>query len=429
MTDLAHSLPYSGNIHRVELPNGLILMAYHNPAVRSVNVMGSLLAGSAYEAPDERVVAAVMGDMLMRGSTLRDFDTIAADLEDIGAALDFSVRTFTLSYSGKALAEDFTHLLTMIGELLRQPAFPEEHLALVKEEIRTDFQVVTQDSRFRAGQAMREALYPAGHPLHQPLAGYVEALEMITPEALRRFHERVISPQGMTLIVVGAIEPLSVEREARRILGDWDVPAAARPTPPPAPQPAQELRLHTTLPGKTQTDVVMGRLGPSRLDPDYLIASLANSILGEFGMMGRLGASIREQSGLAYYATSRLDSSLAQGVWSIAAGVADHNVELAIAKAKAEVRRLTEELVSEDELADNKNYFIGNLPLRLESSAGIASMLEAMERYQLGLDYLLTYPDRMNAITREDVQRVASRYLDPDAFCISSAGSGGQQPV
>lgn len=423
MTDLAHSLPYSGNIHRVELPNGLILMAYHNPAVRSVNVMGSLLAGSAYEAPDERMVAAVLGDMLMRGSTKRDFDTIAADLEDIGAALDFGGRTFTLNYAGKALAEDFAHLLAMVGELLRYPAFPEEHLTLVKEEMRTGLQVAMQDSRFRAGQAMREALYPVGHPLHQPLAGYAEALDAITPEALRRFHERLISPQRMTVIVVGAIEPLEVEREVERILGDWIAPAVARPTPPLAPQPAQELRLHTTLPGKTQTDVVMGRLGPSRLDPDYMAASLANSILGEFGMMGRLGASIREESGLAYYATSRLDPSVVQGVWSIAAGVADHNVELAIAKAKAEVRRLTEELVGEDELADNKNYFIGNLPLRLESSAGIANMLEAMERYQLGLDYLLTYSDRMNAITREDVQRVASRYLDAEAFCISTAGS------
>jgi zinc protease len=425
MTDLAHSLPYSGNIHRVELPNGLILMAYHNPAVRSVNVMGSLLAGSAYEAPDERMVAAVMGDMLIRGSTQRDFDTIAADLEDIGAALDFSGRTFTLNYSGKALAEDFSHLLATIAELLRQPSFPADHLALVKQEMRTSLQVAMQDSRFRAGQAMREALYPVGHPLHQPLAGYAEALDAITPETLRRFHQRFISPQRMTLIVVGAVEPLDVEREVQHILGDWDAPAVAQPTPPLAPQPAQELRLHTALPGKTQTDIVMGRLGPSRLDPDYMIASLANSILGEFGMMGRLGASIREQSGLAYYATSRLDPSVVQGVWSIAAGVADHNVELAIAKAKAEVRRLTEELVSEDELADNKNYFIGNLPLRLESSAGIANMLEAMERYQLGLDYLLTYPDRMNAITREDVQRVASQYLDAEAFCISTAGSVG----
>lgn len=423
MTDLAHSLPYSGNIHRVELPSGLILMAYHNPAVRSVNVMGSLLAGSAYEAPDERMVAAVLGGMLMRGSTKRDFDTIAADLEDIGAALDFGGRTFTLNYSGKALAEDFAHLWAMVGELLRYPAFPEEHLALVKEEMRTGLQVAMQDSRFRAGQAMREALYPIGHPLHQPLAGYAEALDAITPEALRRFHERLISPQRMTVIVVGAIEPLEVEREVERILGDWSAPAVARPTPPRAPQPAHELRLHTLLPGKTQTDVVMGRLGPSRLDPDYMTASLANSILGEFGMMGRLGASIREESGLAYYATSRLDPSVVQGVWSIAAGVADHNVELAIAKAKAEVRRLTEELVGEDELADNKNYFIGNLPLRLESSAGIANMLEAMERYQLGLDYLLTYADRMTAITREDVQRVASRYLDAEAFCISTAGS------
>ena len=142
--------------------------------------------------------------------------------------------------------------------------------------------------------------------------------------------------------------------------------------------------------------------------------------------MGRLGHSIREEAGLAYYASSSLEGGDAQGSWSISAGVADKNIALTIQKAQDEVRRLTDELVSESDLTDNQSYYTGRQPLRLESSGGIAGMLETIERYQLGLDYLLHYNDMIYSITREQVQQVASKYLNPDALVVSVAGASGE---
>ncbi|MEO0599724.1 MAG: insulinase family protein, partial [Chloroflexota bacterium] len=149
---------------------------------------------------------------------------------------------------------------------------------------------------------------------------------------------------------------------------------------------------------------------------------IANSILGEFGMMGRVGNVIREQLGLAYYAYSRLDGGVGRGAWTITAGVSPENVPVTIEKARAEIARLTDTLVSAIDLEDNQSYFTGRLPLRLESNYGLASTIHAMVEYELGLDYLVQYRDHIFSITREDVRNAAARYLHADKLVVSVAG-------
>jgi zinc protease len=419
------TLPYSGNIHRTVFPNGLTLLAYHNPNVRSVNISGALLAGNVYEQAHERMVASLVGSMLMRGTQHRDFDTLYGQLEDVGGDLGMGAGVFRLGFHGKALAEDLPLLLDLLSDALRHPAFPEEHLNLIKKQRATEIKYSEQDTRFRANRGFRDALYPKGHPFHNPLEGMLESIQAVTPQMLRDFHGRVYGAQGMTLVVVGNCDPLLVEAEARRTFGDWETTQPPKPSVPTLTKPSTSLEKHTFIAGKTQSDIVMGTLGPSRFSLDYIPASITNSILGEFGMMGRLGHSIREEGGLAYYANSSLEGGDAQGAWSISAGVADKNIALTIQKAKDEVRRITEELVSESDLADNQSYYTGRQPLRLESSGGIANMLETIERYHLGLDYLLHYNEMIYSITREQVQQVAAKYLNADALVVSVAGANG----
>ncbi len=426
MTTVVATLPYSGNIHRTVLANGMTLLAYHNPNVRSVNISGALLAGNVYEQPHERMVASLVSSMLMRGTQHRDFDTLYGQLEDVGGDLGVGAGVFRLGFNGKALAEDLPLLLDLLSDALRYPAFPEVHLDLIKKQRTTEIKYSEQDTRFRANRAFRDTLYPHGHPFHNPLEGMLDSILAATPDSLRAFHQRVYGAKGMTLVVVGNCDPLIVEAEAQRTFGDWHTTQPSQPPIPTITAPAITQEKHTTIAGKTQSDIIMGTLGPSRFSPDYIPASIANSILGEFGMMGRLGHSIREEAGLAYYASSSLEGGDAQGSWSISAGVADKNIALTIQKAQDEVRRLTDELVSESDLTDNQSYYTGRQPLRLESSGGIAGMLETIERYQLGLDYLLHYNDMIYSITREQVQQVASKYLNPDALVVSVAGASGE---
>jgi zinc protease len=171
-----------------------------------------------------------------------------------------------------------------------------------------------------------------------------------------------------------------------------------------------------------QSDIFMGSAGQPRKSPDYYSADLGNSILGQFGMMGRIGDVVRDQAGLAYYAFSSMSGGLGPGPWSVAAGVNPENVDRAIDLIKSEIRRFVTEPVTAEELNDNKSSAIGRLPLALESNAGVAGALLNLERYDLGLDYFRTYADLVNAVTVEEVLATAQKYLDPDKLAIAVAG-------
>jgi len=153
-----------------------------------------------------------------------------------------------------------------------------------------------------------------------------------------------------------------------------------------------------------------------------LAASLGNNILGQFGLMGRIGEVVREQAGLAYYVGSSLSGGLGPGPWHVSAGVDPANIDQAIDLIRAEIARFVNEPVTTDEISDSQANYIGRLPLSLESNAGVAGALINLERYALGLDYYRRYPDLIRAITRQDVLDAARHYLHPDRLGIAVAG-------
>jgi zinc protease len=173
---------------------------------------------------------------------------------------------------------------------------------------------------------------------------------------------------------------------------------------------------------KTQADIVLGTVGPARAADGYYAARLGDVILGHLGLMGRLGETVRDQQGLAYYAYSGLEAGLGRGPWSVRAGVNPANVDQAIESILAEIARLQDEPVTDEELEDGQDFLTGSLPLRLETNEGIAGTLLDMELYQLGDDYIIRFPDLMRAVTKEQIQAVAQRYLDPEHYALAIAG-------
>jgi zinc protease len=151
-------------------------------------------------------------------------------------------------------------------------------------------------------------------------------------------------------------------------------------------------------------------------------ASLGNNILGQFGMMGRIGDVVREKSGLAYYAYSSISAGIGPGSWEVSAGVNPQNVKLAVDLIKEELKRFVQEGITEEELADSKANFIGRLPLSLESNGGVANALINMERHQLGMDYYRRYPSIVNEVSREDILKTARKFIDVDRLAIAVAG-------
>ena len=423
MTNPQASIPNTGNIRRAELENGIALLVYENPAVQSVNLMGSLQAGSIYESPERSGLASLAASALMTGAESRDFDAIHGALEDVGADLSFRGHVHKLGFSGKALAEDLSLLLDVAGDALRNPVFPVEHVERLRGERLTWLQYSRFDTRYRAAKAMREALYPDTHPYHYGAYGDEASIGDITLEDLKAFHAAHYGPRGMILVIVGAVEADQALELASAAFGDWrrTRQSALRQALEPETAP-RDLRPVVGLPGKTQSDICMGIIGPARKADDYLAAQLANSVLGEFGMMGRIGKSVREDKGLAYYAYSRLGGGHGPDPWTISAGVNPENVELAIASIMEEIERLATEAVSDDDLEDNQSYFTGRMPLRLESNEGIASHIHSMESFELGLDYLANYSRLVYGVSKEDMLRAAKRYLQPEAMVVAVAG-------
>jgi zinc protease len=139
-------------------------------------------------------------------------------------------------------------------------------------------------------------------------------------------------------------------------------------------------------------------------------------------MMGRIGESVRNQAGLAYYAYSSLSSSIGPGPWTVAAGVAPQNLDQATDLIKTEIKRFISEPVSLDELADVQSNYLGKLPLSLESNRGVAGALINIERHQLGLDYFQRYESMIREITTDSILEASRAFLDPDKLAIATAG-------
>jgi len=416
------SLPGPENITRRELSNGLVVLVRENFTSPSVVIDGDLRVGALWTPPEKAGLSGFTASALMRGTERYTFAEIYEQIEAVGAGLFISGGTHTTGLHGKALAEDLPRLLDMAAEALRRPVFPEEQIERLRGEILTHLAIRDNDTGSRAQEAFYQLAYP-DHPYRIDEDGYPETVPTITRDDLREFHRQGYGPRGMILTIVGAVHAEEALALVEKYFGDWTNPTQ-RPEPPlpVVARPTGALVKRVPLAGKFQCDVVLGVPGPARAHPHFLAARLGNSILGTFGMGGRIGKQVREKSGMAYYAASSLEGGLGPGPWYAYAGVNPQNVERAVALIQNEIKKFVGRKVTADELADNQAYFIGRLPLGLETNEGVAGSLGSLELHQLGLDYLQRYPALIQAITREEVLAVTQEFLSADRYALAIAG-------
>ena len=421
-TRSSNSLPGPEDIHRAELGNGITVLARSNFSSPSVTVSGYLQTGSMLDPDAKLGLADFAASALMRGTRRHAFDEFYNALESVGASLGIDSGINTTSFHGHALAEDLPLILRLLSEALREPTFPLREVEKLRQNLLTGLDIRAQDTGDMADLAFDGVLYK-GHPYARPEDGYPKTIKAIRREDLVAFHKRAYGPRGMVIAVVGAVEPKRAVAAVRRSLGAWQNRGQAACEAPADPRPLRStVRKHHKIAGKSQTDVIIGTNGPRRTDSRWLAASLGNSVLGQFGMMGRIGKSVREQSGLAYYAYSNLSSGLGPGAWTVSAGVNPANVERATGLILHELRRFAEKGVTQVELADCQANFIGRLPLSMESNAGVASALLNVERFKLGMDYYQRYAQRVRAIKRADVIEAARAFIDPERLVVATAG-------
>jgi zinc protease len=417
------ALPGPHDISRYQLPNGIVLLVRPNLNSLSVSIAGYLQAGSLYDPEEQLGLADFTTSMLMRGTATRDFQQIYNTLESLGANLGLSCGAHTAGFGGKSLSSDLPSLLDILADALLNPVFPADHVKRVRSQLLTGLDLRSQDTSDMASLGFDQIAYK-NHPYRFPSDGYPETIQEIHQEDLIQFHQNHYGPTGMVVAIVGQVKPDDALNLVQEHFLDWSNPDQPETFQvPPAAGLEKTVQKHHTIEEKSQSDIVLGVVGPPRKSGDFYPALLGNSVLGQFGMMGRIGESVRKQAGLAYYAYSSLSSSIGPGPWTVAAGVDPSNLERALELIKTEINNFISKPVGTDELSDVQSNYIGKLPLSLESNAGVAGALLTIERHQLGLDYFQNYQQMVQEITQEQILEAARKYLDLDRLAISTAGS------
>jgi zinc protease len=383
---------------------------------------GYIQAGCLYDPDDKLGLADFTATTLMRGTTTNTFQEIYDKLESIGANLGISSGAHTAGFGGKSLVDDLPILLETLADVVQNPTFPKPAIERVRSQLLTGLDLRAQDTGEMASMGFDQIAY-ADHPYRFPSDGYIHTIKAIKVNDIKGFHQHHYGPAGMVIVIVGPLEPSRAISLVEQSLGGWtnSVQEEAKEVPDVLPL-TKTIQKHTVVEEKSQADIIMGVVGPRRKWDEFYPALLGNSILGQFGMMGRIGESVRVESGLAYYAYSSLSSSIGPGPWTVAAGVDPANLKKAISLIKQEIKRFTTEPVSPAELEDVQSNYLGKLPLSLESNNGVAGALLNIERHGLGLDYFQKYEEMILDITPDRILTAAEKYLNPEKLAISTAG-------
>ena len=414
-------------IHRVRIANDITILVRPNPSAPVAMLEGCLRAGSVDESAEQAGLASFTASLLSRGSANYDFDRYNEAVESVGASVSVGGGTHISSFGSESLVEDFPLMVEILADTLQRPTFPPDHIERVRGQWLVRLQEREQSTRSVSYRRFNEMIF-GDHPYGLPTSGYIETIQELSRDDVAAFHQDYYRPNQAIIVVSGDVEPDAVVALLESHFGSWRTgtePPPPADTIPPVVGANGIQRKSFDMPGKVQSDVVIGCLAIARTHPDYYAVQVANNILGQFGMMGRLGETVRERQGLAYYSFSALDADIGIGPWVAFAGVNPQNVNQAADSILHEFERLGNEPVSDEELSDSIANMTGTLPLRLETNDGVASILLNMEWYGLGLDYLQTYQERIRAITKEDVQRVAADYLRTDSYTQVTAGPDG----
>jgi len=407
-------------VARTEMRNGLVALVKETRGTGLIAVQGYLKAGAMYDG-ERSGLARYVAAMLQRGTGRYASHELAERLDGLGASLVIRADTEVVGISLRALAEDATEAFRLLSEVLIRPTFPAEEIEKARGELLTSIRIGMQDTRVMAERTFRRLLFPESHPHRQMPDGEEAVIASLARADLEAFHRDRYRPEAALLAVVGDARPGDVLATVGELFSPWSRHDGwALPPVPPVPGPGV-LRGDHRMEGKTQSDIVLGAPGVARTDSSYYETMMANLILGQLGMMGRLGDRVRERQGMAYYAFSDLRAGLLAGPWVVRAGVNPANESAAIEGILGEIRRFQDGGPEDAELADARDFLIGSQAVRLETNPGIAQMLADIELFGLGLDYLVRYPGLIRGIAREAILQAARRF-PRDSYCLAIAG-------
>ncbi len=414
---------------RSTLENGVVVLARETRKTPAVAINLAVRAGSVCDPLDAPGATNLLARVIDRGTASRTADQIADDIDGRGITLSINVTRHLFSVVCACLSKDFEPVLALLGDMLMTPSVPENELSTRRGEIITAIRQDDDSPAVRASETLMSLLYGEQHPYGRRSKGRVEIVESLTRERVLALHASRFAPSELSVVVVGDVASGVAIEAAQRVFGSWRAPRPAPVALPPVNRSTERRQQVIPMMNKAQTDVAYGFTTITRNDPGYYAYWLMNVALGQYAIGGRLGDSIRERQGMAYYVSSSLDANVLAGPLTIRAGVSPANVERAIASIDEELVRLRRDGLEEQELEDMKRYLIGSMPRALEANAGIANFLQTLEFFDLGLDYDRRLPGLLSAVTLDQVLEAARQAVDPARATVVVAGPYGESRI
>jgi predicted Zn-dependent peptidase len=410
-------------VFETRLPNGLTVLLVEDKRFPMVTARLGFQAGTKYEPAELRGLSETAGALLTEGTAHRTSRQIAEEVATIGGSLHADSSADSLVLAASALSENLPKLLDLMADVARNANFPEDEVALRKQNRKQELLAQRADAGFLADERFSEVVFsPHPYSRQDPTP---ESIDRLDRAALTGFRDRYLVPANAVLVLLGALPERKQTLDLIQArLGDW----ARKETPagPAAkfPAPGKSITL-VDRPGSVQADLRIGRLAVTRNDPDYFPLLVANTILGG-GASSRIFANVREKMGYAYDAHSSASPLKDTGTFTVVTQVRNEVIVPAIQALLAEMREISTKDVTADELSTAQNYLSGIFVIRLETQDGLASQLAATKLLGLPLDYLETYTARVRAVDAALIRAVAAKYISPDAASVVAVGDASK---
>lgn len=410
----------------VTLDNGLTVLIMEDSRFPTVSVQFSVSgAGPLFEPADQPGLAVVTAQMLREGTRTRTSKQIAEDVDKLGATLlsssGFGSAVANVSASG--LSDNFDQWFALAADVLLNPTFPADELAKLKQRLKVQLKQQRASPNFLLSERFNRAVY-GNHPAAN-VSVTNESIEAFTPAALVKWHRERYAPQNAILGIAGDVKASELIPKLKQWLAGWPK-TGAKEVLPPNPAPATAMKIYLVdRPNSVQTTVAMGNIAIDRRDPDYIPMVVMNNIVGSGGA-SRLFINLREEKGYTYGAYSFFTALKYPGPWRAGGDMRTEVTDGAMTEFLKEIRRIRDERVPEAELEESKRSEVASFALSLEQPTQLLSYAITRKIYGFPDDYWETYPARIMAVTADDVQRVAKKYLNPGQLQVVAVGDASK---
>lgn len=405
----------------ITLPNGLTVVVVEDNRLPLVSYRLAFRVGGAFDPPELPGLTDLLAGLLPEGTQSRTSREIAEEVARMGASLSAGANSDYTIVAASALSQFNDRILDLMADVVLHPSFPENEVELAKQNTKESLRQQRAQPSFLASEMVSRVMF-GDHP-YSVVAPTPESIDRSSRDEFVRFHQSKYVPNSAVFIIVGDVRYDDILRRLESLFSTWERGEELVTNFPAPPMRTKRTAYVIDRHGSAQSNIIIANSGITRTNPDYFPLLLMHTVLGA-NASSRLFMNLREEKGYTYGAYTNLDARRTAGTFRATAEVRTPVTGDSLKEFFYELNRIRNERVSEKEISDAKSYLTGVFPIRLETQEGLTDQLVQIKMLRLPDDYLTLYRDRVQAVTLEEIQTVAQKYVKPDEAAVVVVGDG-----